>query len=138
LPYAFYETDFFMNGIQVPFEEFKLTIDNMLAIKFYDALFPTCIRSTGRKIKMEGDLPFTCAALAESIDLNEGQGTAEFRMASPPTIPTFHTSFELPFARAEFETPTIRNKGDLPLKVNIEGFASVGNDEMVTTNDFTV
>lgn len=135
LPYAFWESDFYLNNVKMPFEEFKLTVDNMLSIKFYDELFPTCIRSTGRKISMEGDLPFTCAALEETLDLYNAQGTAEFRMATPPTTPTFHSSFRLPFARAEWQTPTIRNKADLPFKVMVEGYASAGLDEMVTTND---
>lgn len=135
LPYAFWELKLFLNETEVSFEEFKLTIDNQLAVKFYNEQYPTCVRSTGRRVSLEGTLPFTCDTLDESLSLYNTQGTAELQLLSPKDDPTFHAAFVLPYARNEFETPTNRNKADLPLKVNLLGFASAGNDELVVTND---
>ncbi len=137
VPYAFYESTFELNNTEIAIEDIKLTIDNQLAIKFYNERYPTCIRSTGRKIMMEASSPFTCEALQESLDLNTVTGTAEISFATPTTSPVFQTSFAIPYARTEFETPTIRNKADLPIKISVEGYATSGNDEMITTNDST-
>ena len=138
LPYAFWEGDFFINGTQLQYEEFTLMIDNKLSVKFFDEIYPTCIRSTGRDIKMDVKLPFTCDGLEQSLALNEAEGTAELVLKTPDTTPTFHTSFYLPYARSTFKTPVIEGKSDIPLEISVEAYAATGNDELVITHDQTV
>lgn len=133
-PYAFWETKFLMNGTELDYEQFTMTVDNMLAIKFYNKQYPTCIRSTGRRIRMDARLPFTCTGLARSLTMNTTTGTAEFRMETPNPV-QFHTSFRLPYARSTFKTPTAAGRQDIPLEISVEGFSSTGNDEMAITND---
>lgn len=135
LPYAFWETSFYMNDAAQDYEQITIIIDNQLSIKFYQSRYPTCIRSTGRIARIDVKMPFTCSGLEESLALNEAVGTAEFRMATPEGAVTFHTSIELPYARSTFETPVIKDKSDIPLEISIEGYSTAGNDELVVTND---
>jgi len=135
IPYQFSETDPYLNGTLYDYEDFKLTIDNMLMVKFFQHLYPTCIRSTGRNVNLEMKLPFTCETLGEALALYEDVGTAEIRMATPSDGVTFHTSFELPFARNAFHTPTTQGRDDIPIQMLIQGFDDEGNDNLVVTND---
>lgn len=130
IPYQFSETDPFLNGTQVDYEGFKLTIDNRLLVKFFQNLYPTCIRSSGRDVMLELDTPFNCDTLAESIALYDAPGTAEVRMESG----THNSSFLLPFARNAFKTPTTQGRDGIPLEIKLQGFDSLGNDNLVVTN----
>lgn len=135
LPYAFWESEFYLNSTEVPYEEIALLIDNQLSVKFYNELYPTCIRSMGRVIKVDAKLPFTCTTLDEALSLNTTTGTAELLMKTPLGTPVFHSNFELPYVRSTFKTPVIEGKTDIPLELSLEAFANTGLDEMVVTND---
>jgi hypothetical protein len=135
IPYQFSETNPYLNDTLYDYDGFKLTIDNMLMVKFFQHLYPTCIRSTGRRVTLELDMPFNCGTLEEALALYNADGTAEIRMATPSDSVAYHTSFELPFARNAFKTPTTQGRDDIPLKLLIQGFDDEGNDNLQVTND---
>lgn len=130
VPYQFSETDPYLNGVRFDYDGFKLTVDNKLLVKFFQHLYPTCIRPTGRDVMLEIDLPFNCATLAESLAAYDAARTAEILME----MGTHTTSFELPFARNVFKTPTTQGRDGIPLELKIQGFDSVGNDNLIAEN----
>jgi hypothetical protein len=137
LPYQFHELDLFLDSSKYNVESFTLTIDNNLMVKWFDEQFPGCIRSTGRTVSLELELPFTCAGLAEIEAMHNTDAPSELRFATPSSGVQFHTSIELPYSQADFITPTIQGRQDIPHRVRLKGFDNLGNDSLIVTNDAT-
>lgn len=136
-PYTFPEVKFFLNTVRLAHESLTIQVNNKIAVKFYDEIYPTCLRSTGRDVTINVKGPHTCSAFAKALAMNTTTGTAEVRMTTPKIV-LFHTSFEIPFARTVFKTPHIENKDDIPLDISVQAYAGVGNDEITITNDSAV
>lgn len=135
LPYQFHELDLYLDDTKFNVESFTLTINNNLMVKWFDELFPQCIRSTGRTVSLDIELPFTCAGLSRIEAMHTTDAPSELRFATPAGAVAYHTSFELPYSLADFITPTIQGRQDIPHRVRIRGFDTNGNDSLVVTND---
>lgn len=135
LPYQYHELDLLLDGTQYNVENFTLTINNNLMVKWFDNLYPGCIRSTGRDVTLDVELPFTCAGLAEVLAMHDADAQAEIRFSTPTGDVAYHTSFEMPYSLANFMTPTIEGRQDIPHKVRFTAFDSSGNDSLIVTND---
>lgn len=134
-PYAVWETDILLNGVNIPFNNFTLAVNNNLSVSFYNELYPQCIRSTGRDIKLDIGAPLQCPALAEAIDMNDTDGTASVRMANLASSSDYHSEIHLPYAMNHFKTPVTRGRGEIELPISVEAFGFLGLDEAVITND---
>lgn len=136
LPFTFWEGDLTMNGIAIPHEEMTLGINNRLSIRFYNERYPSCIRSTGRDVTMKIKAPAVCDPIREALAMNAAEGVAEYTLGTPDPV-TMHAQFQMPFARSTFETPTTNSREELSLDIMLEGYSSVGNDELVVQVDQT-
>lgn len=137
LPYAFWESEISLNGIDIPYDEFSIGINNNLSVSFRNKLFPTCIRSTGRNVDMNIKAPGICDPIREALSLNETEGTAELNLSTPDPV-SMHTDLQIPFARSTFETPNANGRGEIFTDLNIEGFSDQGDDEVIIQNDSTI
>lgn len=134
LPFTFWETELVLNGIDVEYESIKIMVNNKLDVKFFNKPFPSCIRATGRDIKIGIDAPFTCNNLTEALSLNTTAGTGQFSMASG----NMSTVLDFPAIRNAFKTPTIKGKQTIPLEFNLEAYApTTAGINVVITHDAT-
>ncbi len=134
-PYNHTEGVLSLGGSSRPFKSFELVIDNMLTPVFNNDndLGPSCLRSRGRRITLKTQNPFTTNTLADSLTaLNSGiAGSLTF------TNGGLSTSFTFPHLRNNYRSPAIQGRGEIPLTLNMEAFATSGSAEMVVTNDST-
>lgn len=134
LPYTFPDTTFDINAVEIEYEAFSMMVDNNLDVRFFNKRFAQCVRSTGRKIEIELQAPFTCSNLAAALALNATADDGEFVMASGATS----TTFTFPALRNTFTTPTIGGRQMIPLKFGLEAYATSATKEAVITHDATL
>ena len=137
LPYTFWESTIALNGVDVPYDEFSLGINNNLSVSFRNKQFPTCIRSTGRNVDLDIKAPGICDPIREALSLNTTEGTAQLSLATPSPV-SMHTDFQIPFARSTFETPNANGRGEIFTDISLEAFSDQGDDELVIQNDSTI
>ncbi len=133
LPYAFWETSLTLNSTDIPMDSFSLLVDNKLSVRFYNEQYPTCIRSTGREVKLDVESPFTCDTLDESIDLNEDGGVGQLTFSTTG----MSTVFDFPEMRNTYTSPTVPGKSEIPLTFELEAFKTASEKEVVITHDAT-
>jgi hypothetical protein len=134
LPYVFPDTTFAINSVPVEYESFSMMVDNNLDVRFFNKRFAQCVRSTGRKISIELQSPFTCDNLDAALALNTAADDGQFTMAYGATS----TSFIFPALRNTFTTPTIGGRQMIPLKFGLEAYATSSNPEAVIMHDATL
>ena len=136
-PYAHWEGVYTQNANVTKYSEFELDINNKLVPLFYNSQTPSCFRSAGRSVTMKLRSPFLAGTLADSISMLNTAAEASLVLTHTGTA-GLSTTFTLPGARSMYETPVARNKGEIPLQLDLEAARLDGSTPEITiTNDHT-
>lgn len=133
LPYMHWEGAYDIDGDDIPYRNFSLTINNALKPLFYNGLTPSCMRSQGRMVTLQTENPFTELTYGHARDLYETgvAGSLVF------TSGNMSTQFNFASLRNNYETPSIQGKGEIPLKLDLEAVATSMNNELAVVHDST-
>jgi hypothetical protein len=119
-PYAFWESSLEVNNAEIEYDSFTMVVNNMVDYRLNNKQTPTCVRSMGRSIEIDFQLPFTCQAMGASLTLNTTALDTELNFNTT----NMHTRFTFPKSRTVFYTPTIPGKTYVPLKMKIKPYAT--------------
>lgn len=133
VPYTFSNCALTINSVTRYFDAFNLLIDNRLMVRMRNSLTATCIRATDRLVRLQVTGPFTESTLGDAEFLN----TTPYGGVLTLTNASVATTFTFPSLLNVFKTPTAKNKGEMPLELNLEAYRTTGSAEIVVTNDST-
>lgn len=132
-PYGFWEGVLTVDSAALPMDQFVLSVDNGLAVRFRNSLTPTCIRATDRIVKLAAQMPFTTTSHAKALASNTAAVTGSLVF----TNAGMSTSFAFAALRNIYTTPTIPGRSEIPLQAEFEAYRTVSTAEVVITHDAT-
>lgn len=135
VPYIFEEGVLTMNSVARTFYAFTLTIDNMVAIRYANNLYPVGLCPTGRRVTLDVDFQFTSANASDLFEYpNAGYSTCTLNFTNTTVLTTF--SFNL--LKAADLSPVIQGPGEVALRLRLIAFKTGSTNEITVTNDSTV
>jgi hypothetical protein len=139
VPYAHWETSgaFQLDSNVTSYDEFNLDINNKLYPLFRNSKTPGCFRSTGREITLGMRTPLNSTTIAMANDIHDVGEAAQFVFTHTAT-PGCSMTINIPRVRNMYETPVTRNKGEIPMQLNLEATRIDGaTPEINIINDHT-
>ncbi len=130
VPYNFAQGTLLVTATQHPFDEFVLTINNMLQVRHRNSIKPTCVYSSGRIVRLEVDNPFTTTSWAAAKALYDPGTNGSLKFTNGARS----VDFQFPLLRTPLETPVVRGKSEIPLSIKLEAYRTSGSAEISVEN----
>lgn len=131
-PYILADSTLVLDGREVKFKSFTITVDNVLEVdRFLNCLGRECIPATDRVVTASFEVPFTEAnTVLHDLPAIGIPGTLSFASGTASTV------FDFPRLQVPAETPSGSNRGDeLMLDLEFQArYADEPNDEMTITH----
>lgn len=122
-----------------PFDDFRLTINNMMRPRLRNSLRPVCIESQGRMITMDTNIPHSATAVTNLYNTRpDGAGSLSFLSSKNLGNSDSETTFTLPKLYGEKVTPQTRGRTETHLPIKLQAYIDPAVSEyvMTVTNDF--
>ena len=127
---------FYINAEQREVYSFKLTYDNGLRVKYANSLTAQGIISTGRKITLNAELPWT-AANQDLYSMTYAGAAANIKFVYTVGAGTYSTLFSFTNFVAPPESPFTHDENEISFQITGRAYGTPTAKEMSVTNDVT-
>lgn len=112
-----------LNGNEYSFEQFNLLYDNQLTPLFRNSLRPVCIRSEGRRVQFQPQLPMCSNSLSNLYwTALDAAGSLRFQSSKNLGVSTSETSFQFGRLYGPKISPSTRGKSETFLQLNLGSY----------------
>lgn len=116
VPYAYHQGVFTLNGNVRTFDEFVLTIDNMVQPRNRNSLTPTCFLLGSRQTFLQLRGPFTASSFSDAFSFYSTGYAASIAL----TAGTISCTFQFPHLRNMLRVPRVPGKREIPQVMNFQ------------------
>lgn len=129
-----------LNGDNYSFESFNLQFDNMLQPLMRNSLRPVCIRSEGRRVRFQPQIPL-CQETADNLYHTrlDGALSLDFLSSKNLAVSTSQTRFDIGRVYGPKVTPRTRGRTETFLPLDLMGYPGADEDldpSLKVTNRF--
>ena len=112
-----------LNGNEYSFEQFNLLYDNQLTPLFRNSLRPVCIRSEGRRVQFQPQLPMCSNSLSNLYWTPlDASGSLRFQSSKNLGVSTSETNFQFGRLYGPKISPSTRGKSETFLQLNLGSY----------------